>query len=50
VTGQHLSQEDGKGSSAATALAAIGAKDPLPAQGLSVGQGRVIAVKLAVAV
>ena len=47
---QHLGQEEGKGPSAAATLAAIGAKDPLAAQGLAAYGGRVIAVKLAMAV
>jgi hypothetical protein len=48
VAGQHLGQEDRKGPPAAAALAAIGAKDPLPAQGLTLGLGGVVAVKFAV--
>ena len=47
---EHLGQEEGKGPSTAATLAAIGAKDPLAAQGLAAYGGRVIAVKLAMAV
>jgi hypothetical protein len=50
VARQHLGQKEGKGPSAAATLAAIGAKDPLAAQGLAAYGGRVIAVKLAMAV
>jgi hypothetical protein len=50
VARQHLGQENTKGSSAAPTLAAIGAKDPLSAQRLSVGYGGIVAVELTVTI
>lgn len=50
VARQRLGQENRKGATAAPALATIGAKNPLPAQRLSIGYRGIIAVKLAVPV
>jgi hypothetical protein len=47
---QDLGQENGKGASAAAALAAIGTKDPLAPGRLAVGFGRIVAAKNAVPV
>ena len=44
MAGQHLRQEDAKGSPAAPALTAIGAKDPLSTQRLSIGDCGVVAI------
>jgi len=47
---QDLGPENGKGASAAVALAAIGTKDPLSPGRLAVGLGGIVAVKNAVPV
>jgi len=47
---QNIGREDGKGAPASTALAAIGTKDPLAADQLSIGLGGVVALEKAVPV
>lgn len=47
---QDVGQKNGKGASAAAALAAVGTKDPLTSDGLSVGLVGIVAVKEAVPV